>query len=96
MGTELALSPDGSRIVFVATSAGGVAQLHTRRLEELVTSVLPGPEGAGSPFFSPDGQWVAFWADRKLKKAPLAGGAPIVLGEAFGGSRFGSAGAEQR
>ena len=46
-----------------------------RRLTELQASPMAGTEGAIAPFFKPDGQWVAFFADGKLKKVPIAGGA---------------------
>jgi serine/threonine-protein kinase len=45
---------------------------------------IPGTEGAYSPFFSPDGEWVAFFADGKLKKAAPASGELVVLAEAMG------------
>jgi hypothetical protein len=45
-------------------------------------SALPGTAGARDPFFSPTGEWVAFFADGKLKKVALTGSAPITLGDA--------------
>ena len=44
------------------------------------SQLLPGTEGAESPFFSPDGRWVAFFAEGQLKKVSLEGGAPVTLG----------------
>src|SRR5262249_5271965 len=58
-------------------------------LNQPEVSELPETEGSRGPFFSPDGQWVAFWAGGKLKKAPIAAGSPIVLCDAtdlLGGS----------
>jgi hypothetical protein len=43
---------------------------------------VTGAEGADSPFFSPDGQWLGFVADDKLKKVSLRGGAAVVLCDA--------------
>src|SRR5207245_10212016 len=40
---------------------------------------LPGTDGAYAPFFSPDGQWVAFFAEGKLKKVSVQGGPAIAL-----------------
>jgi len=77
-GSSVALSPDGSRIAY---SAGG--RLYSRSLDSLEGRPLPGTEHANGPFFSPDGQWVAFFAGLKLKKVSLAGGAPVVLADAF-------------
>ena len=51
---------------------------------------MPDTEGAAAPFFSPDGNWVAFFADRQLKRVPFEGGAPLVIcdvpGRHIGGS----------
>src|SRR5262249_41081983 len=67
--TAIALSPDGRTIVFSGVR-GTVTQLFKRRLDEAEATVMAGTEGARGPFFSPDGQWIGFWADNKLKKAP--------------------------
>ena len=82
VGTQLALSPDGSAIVFTARAPAGGSELYLRRLDGSDNVRLPGTEGARGPFFSPDSEWVAFWATGKLKKAPLRGGAPITLCDA--------------
>ena len=84
----LALAPDGRSVVYVA-SRGTTTQLLLRTLDSATASPLPGTSGAISPFFSPDGQWVAFFADGKLKKIPIRGGAPAIVCDAadgFGGS----------
>ena len=74
--TAMALSPDGKTVVFSALD-DGVRHLYRRRLEENDAVVMAGTEGALGPFFSPDGVWVGFWANRKLKKVSLDGG-PVV------------------
>jgi eukaryotic-like serine/threonine-protein kinase len=82
------ISPDGARIVFVA-SRGGRTQLFQRSLNSTDPVPITGTTNAVGPFFSPDGQWVAFFADGQLKKVNLEGGAPITLCEApvgLGGS----------
>jgi serine/threonine protein kinase/Tol biopolymer transport system component len=76
------LSPDGSLLAFVARTSGRAPQLYLRRLDQLMATPLSGTDGASSPFFSPDGQWVAFFADVKLKKVPVTGGAVVTLAEA--------------
>jgi serine/threonine-protein kinase len=53
--------------------------LYTRRLDQAQTVELAGTERAFAPFFSPDGQWVGFYADSKLKKISVNGGAAITL-----------------
>ena len=74
----LAISPDGSKIVYVA-DIGGTTQLYLRSLEQFEVMPIPGTEGAYYPFFAPDGQWVGFFAGNELKKISLAGGAPVSL-----------------
>ena len=73
-----ALSPDGSVVVFAA-SVGSSTQLYVRRLDSLDIMPLRGTEGAAAPFFSPDSQWVGFFADGDLKKAALSGGVVTTL-----------------
>jgi serine/threonine-protein kinase len=74
----LAISPDGTKLAFVA-SDGAVRRLYLRSLGSFDALAVPGSEEASAPFFSPDGQWVAFAASGSLFKAPVAGGAPIDL-----------------
>jgi serine/threonine-protein kinase len=73
---SLALSPDGSHFVYVRS---GSQQLYLRSLEQAEAQPMAGTEGAEAPFFSPDGQWVGFFAQGKLKKVSVAGGVPVVL-----------------
>ena len=74
----VALSPDGSQLVYVANH-GGIRQLFRRLIDRFEATPIPGTEGAESPFFSPDGQSVGFFAEGKLKKVSLSGGAPLTL-----------------
>jgi serine/threonine-protein kinase len=74
----LAASPDGARIAYVGEHEG-LTQLYVRELSALEPKVMPGTTGATHPFFSPDGQWVAFFADGALQKVAVAGGAPIRI-----------------
>jgi eukaryotic-like serine/threonine-protein kinase len=80
-----ALSPDGTRIAFVSTSPDGTSRLSTRRLDQSEATPLTGTEGAYTPFFSPDGVWVGFFAGGKLKKVQLDGSAPVILCDAPAG-----------
>ena len=73
------ISPDGTRLVFHAKVADGTEQLAMRRLDQPTVTMLAGTEGAFDPFFSPDGQWIGFFAGQKLKKIPLQGGAVVSL-----------------
>jgi serine/threonine-protein kinase len=77
------LSPDGTLLAFVAwKSMNAPTQLYVRHLEELRATPLAGTEGARNPFFSPDGQWIGFFAEGKLKKVAVSGGAAVTLGDA--------------
>jgi Tol biopolymer transport system component len=73
-GPDVILSPDGTRLVYVSQS-----RVFTRRLDQPKATALAGTEGAFAPFFSPDGQWVAFFAQGKLKKVSAEGGSAIAL-----------------
>jgi len=82
-GPAAILSPDGRLLAFVAREgAEGRPLLHLRRLEQLDAAPLAETEGARDPFFSPDGEWVAFFADGKLKKVSVTGGAAVTLCDA--------------
>src|SRR5262249_38240724 len=62
--------------------SGAHSFVYTRRLDQLSASPLAGTEDARSPFFSPDGQWIAFFANGKLKKISVLGGAAVPLADA--------------
>ncbi len=82
-GSAAILSPDGGLLAFVARKKeGGRPQLFLRRLDRLHAAPLPGTDGARSPFFSPDGQWIAFFAEGKLKRVAVSGGAAVALADA--------------
>jgi serine/threonine-protein kinase len=75
------LSPDGSELVFITGEAITKSRLALRRLDQPKSVPLAGTEGAEAPFFSPDGKFIGFFADRKLKKIETSGGAPVTLCE---------------
>lgn len=75
-GLETALSPDGRRVAFVAQEASGNAEIWVRSLDSQESQRIAGTEGAIGPFWSPDGQFLGFFAQRKLKKIALEGGPP--------------------
>ena len=78
------ISPDGMRIAFTSAGADGKHQLYTRRLNQPKSVLLSGTDDLASPFFSPDSQWIAFFADGKLKKVQVEGGAAMTLCDAGG------------
>jgi eukaryotic-like serine/threonine-protein kinase len=80
-GPAVALSPDGTRLAYVAIQ-GGTQQLYLRAIDSLEAQPILGTEGAFNPFFSPDGQWIGFFAAGRLKKVSINGGATLTLGNA--------------
>jgi serine/threonine protein kinase len=70
----IALSPDGSRVVYRASR-----RLYQRRLDSFESEPIAGTEDGSSPFFSPDGRWLGFFAGGRLKKVALSGGSPVTL-----------------
>jgi serine/threonine-protein kinase len=74
---SVAVSPDGSQIVYVANQ-----QLYLRKLDEMEARPIQGTdENPNTPFFSPDGEWVGYdsGSDSQLKKIATIGGAPVTL-----------------
>ncbi len=70
----VALSRDGRRLAFAATARDGKRCLWVRSLDSLGAQAIEGTESANTPFWSPDGRSIAFFADRKLKRVPASGG----------------------
>jgi len=80
--STISVSPDGRRLAFVATNTSGKNQIWIRNLDSLNDHVLSGTDGAGYPFWSPDGDWLGFFADGKLKKITISGEQPEALCDA--------------
>jgi serine/threonine-protein kinase len=81
-GPAVTLSPDGTQLAYVARQ-GGTQQLYLRAMDSIEARPIAGTEGAINPFFSPEGQWVGFFAGGKLKKVSVSGGATQSLGDAL-------------
>ena len=80
-GKDLAISADGTHLAYGSGSAEGL-QVHVRRLDELEGAPLRGADGAATPFFSPDGQWVGVTTSATtLQKVSILGGPPVMLTE---------------
>jgi serine/threonine-protein kinase len=77
----IALSEDGARVAY-AGLRDGKTMLFVRALSDVEPKVLDGTEGCQSPFFSPDGQWIGFFAGGKLRKIAVGGAAMQDLAEA--------------
>ncbi len=80
--TTAALSPDARRLVFLVRDADGKQRVATRLMAEAQTTLLKGTENAQDPFFSPDGKRLGFFADYRLKRVSVEGGAPVTVCEA--------------
>jgi serine/threonine-protein kinase len=76
-GSVVALSPDGTHLAYSTAN-----RLYLRALDQLEAAPINGTKGGRAPFFSPDGQWMGFWADGELKKVSIRGGTPMTLCEA--------------
>ncbi len=81
IGFNTAITPDGSALVF-ADTLGGTRQLWLKERDRDEPVAVPGTEGGRFPFFSPDGQWIGFFADEKVWKVQRRGGAAIPLADA--------------
>lgn len=84
-GPAVAISPDGSRLAYVIRDRGSNSgKLYVREMDNKTAVLLSGAGGADVPFFSPDGQWIGFFGDGKLKKISVRGGAAIALCDVTG------------
>jgi serine/threonine-protein kinase len=75
-GHSLAISRDGRVIVYRPWDGSA---LQVRNLSDLTVRPMPETDGGSQPFFSPDGAWLAYFADASLRKVPMAGGRPVTL-----------------
>jgi len=88
----MALSPDGTRLVFVAAGSTGDDRLWVRRLDQFDATELPGTEDGASPFWAPDSETIAFFARGQLKRISIAGGPPRVVCDVVSPQTGGTAG----
>jgi len=79
---EAQLSPDSRMLAYTAIDSGGASHLFVRRLEQLEAREIAGTRQCTLPFWSPDSRQLAFFAEGKLRKVALDGGAPVVLCDA--------------
>ena len=79
---DVTISPDGKTVVFVAVDSSGTASLYLRSLRSATVRQLPGTEGAGIPFWSPDSREIAFFSNGNLQRMKLDGGGVQVIARA--------------
>jgi eukaryotic-like serine/threonine-protein kinase len=85
---DVAISPDGKLVAYVAGPARG---LYMRAVDSLNGAMLAGTDGAYSPVFSPDGKSIAFYSEGQMRKVPARGGpviplaaVPVLMGISWG------------
>ncbi len=84
VSSELAVSPDGRHLALIALE-GRRRKLFVRRLDAIEAKAVPGTEEAASPFWSPDGKWIAFFAGGAMKKVSVDGGPVHSIAKLQGG-----------
>ncbi|HET9294421.1 MAG TPA: protein kinase, partial [Gemmatimonadales bacterium] len=77
----IALSPDGSRLVYAGPGDAGSTQLWVKERNQYAAVPLPGTKDVGAPIVSPNGQWIAFSQAGQVKKMPIGGGAPVTIAD---------------
>ena len=85
----VAVSPDGRRVAYIGNDLGRL-HLYVRALGDPESTLLAGTEGASSPFFSPDGEWIGFFAKGKLRKVTVDGTAMQAIADVVVDSRGGT------
>jgi len=84
--SQMALSPDGSMLAFVSPEDNtGLPVIYLQRIDSPNARALAGTQGASYPFWSPDGAYLGFFANGKLQKVAVTGGAAQILASAFAG-----------
>jgi serine/threonine-protein kinase len=85
---EIAISPDGRRLAYVAR-VDNEQKIYVRHLDQITPVALAGTEGAYNPFFSPDGEWIGYQTMKredgtaKLMKVSVSGGTPQRIADAY-------------
>ncbi len=80
--TYPAITPDGRTVAYMARQGSEEPLLYLRDLHSFEARAVAGSNGAKQPFFSPDGKWVAFFAQGQLQKVEVAGGTPVKVVDA--------------
>jgi Tol biopolymer transport system component len=84
-GVQSAVSPDGRMLVYGATDSAGVGHLWIRSFESLTAREVPGTDGTGQPFWSPDGRYIGFFKlGTNLMKVAVTGGTPETIASVKG------------
>jgi serine/threonine protein kinase/Tol biopolymer transport system component len=82
--SHMALSPDASTLAFVSPNEkSAIPMVYLQKVGSTDVSAVPGTEGASYPFWSPDGAYLAFFANGQLQKIAVTGGPPQVLAKVW-------------
>jgi hypothetical protein len=85
-GPQAVVSPDGRYIAFIADENNSTARaLWVRAVGSLSAQKLDRTENAALPFWSPDSQHIAFFANNELRRIPVSGGSPVKVSAAGSG-----------
>ena len=87
---SIAISPNGTKLAYAALDSSGASELYVRSFDSFETQALPGTESGEVPFFSPDGNSLAFWAKDAVFKIAISGGVPIEIGKVRSSARGGT------
>jgi serine/threonine-protein kinase len=87
--TDMTFSPDSSVLIFSGVAGSGTL-LYRRALDQSEAVPIPGTEGGNGPFFSPDGQWIGFYARGALRKVATGGGPAVTICK-LGDEKWGAA-----
>ncbi|NIL99646.1 MAG: protein kinase [Acidobacteria bacterium] len=93
---NVAISQDAAAVVFSGIDANGQSALYLRALDSEEIVKLEGTDNAENPFFSPDGNWVAFFSSNRILKVPVAGGPPVEVCANVGSARGATWGPDDR
>ena len=85
MRGSIAVSRDGTRVAYVATTAGR-SQVFLRSVDRDEPVAIAGTEDASDPFFSPDAEWIGFFSRGSLQKVRVDGGVPVIICAARAGA----------
>lgn len=77
----VAAAPGGRFVAYVAVGEDSVPRIYLRETGDIVPREVSGSERAAAPFFSPDGEWLGFWAGGQVRKVAVAGGRPVPVGD---------------
>jgi len=91
---DVAISADGKRIAFCVLTGSYSQQIYLRQLDSFETVLLPATKNGAMPFFSPNGEWMAFWLAGTLRKIPVRGGEAQILSNGPLTTRGGTWGAD--